>query len=117
MGFVVMVYAADRDAMLSVTEIVEEHMDDARPVAVFRYPTRRELTCRGFCMDGKLSPWTRDRLGFMKCAVCGSRHRKTRSRLIGALFDYLGANLINHNAPAAFRTPEGYGPGNTDSPN
>jgi len=117
MGFVVMVYVTDRDALLSATELIEDHMhDDARVVGVFRYPTRRELTCRGFCMDGKMSPWTRDPFGFMKCAVCGSRHRQTRSRLIGALFDFLGANLYNHTAPAAFRTPEGYGPGNADSP-
>jgi len=111
-----MVYVDGRDDLLSATELVEDHMPEARVVGWFRYPTRRELTCRGFCVDGKLSPWTRDRSGFMKCAVCGGRHRKTRSRVIGALFDLLGANLLNNRAPAAFRTPDGYS-GNTDSPN
>ena len=119
MGFVVMVYAnTESDARALAAGIDRSRVADgrARTVGIFRYPNRAELTCRGFCMDGKMSPWSRDRFGFMKCGVCGGRHRKTRSRLIGALFDFLGANLINHTAPATFRTPEGYGPGNADSP-
>jgi hypothetical protein len=43
----------------------------------------------------------------MVCGHCKKPHRDLRRRLIGALFDYLGANLLK-NPPRAFRTPEDY---------
>lgn len=116
MPFVVMVVSStERDAHRIADRFTGSSL--GRAVGIFEYPTtHRQPTCRGFCMDGKLSPWTRHRKGYIICAVCGHRHRKTKSRIIGALFDLMGANLINDRAPAAFRTPEGYG-GNSDSPN
>lgn len=107
MPFLAVVWCADPDEV----QRVHAHytIDDApgRLVGVFRYPVRAELKCTGSCTEGKMSRWTRDPKGFMKCAVCGGRHRKTRSRVIGALFDHLGANLLK-NPPAVMRTPEGY---------
>lgn len=110
MPFLALVFVPDHttdsnEVALNLVDIPDSY----RLVGLFRYPERKELTCRGSCLPkGKsLGGWVRDRLGFMKCVVCGSRHRKTRSRVTGSLFDNLGANLYE-DAPAVFRTPEGY---------
>lgn len=84
---------------------------DVRPVGVFRYPSKEECRCRGFCSGKRhMSAWRRHRDGHMVCAECGYRHRDIRRRIIGALFDYLGANLMRITPPATFQTPNGYGP-------
>jgi hypothetical protein len=44
----------------------------------------------------------------MCCAGCRRRNPKIRQFFIRAIFDFFGANSYP-NAPAAFRTPEGYG--------
>lgn len=81
---------------------------NTRMVGLFEYPERKDLTCQGTCVVKHTGQWTRDRKGFMKCAICGKRNRKMRTWLINSLFDFLGANLYE-KAPAVFRTPEGYG--------
>lgn len=82
--------------------------DGSRLVGVFAYPERRDITCTGSCVRKGMSSWVRDPLGFMKCSVCGKRNRKVRIWLTNSLFEFLGANLYK-DAPAVFRTPEGYG--------
>jgi hypothetical protein len=77
-------------------------------VGLFDYPARRDLADHPTCLINGKNAWVRDRLGFMKCGVCGKRNKRVRRFLIEALFDFLGANLYE-GAPAAFRTPEGYG--------
>ena len=80
-------------------------------VGIFDYPHyRKDLKCGGTCTVKNTGAWRRDPRGFMKCSICGSRNRNLRRWLIGALFDWLGSNQLGDEAPAAFRTPEGYGP-------
>jgi hypothetical protein len=88
-----------------------EYIYGARVVGLFVYPARRDSADHPNCFLNGKQPWVRDRLGFMKCGVCGKRNKRVRRFLINSLFDLLGANLYP-KAPAAFRTPEGYG----DSP-
>jgi hypothetical protein len=81
----------------------------AQWVGLFVYPPhpgKKGASCLGGCAKGR--GWDRDRGGWMKCGGCGKRNPKVRRWLIKALFDLLGANLYP-DAPAAFRTPEGYG--------
>lgn len=78
-------------------------------VAIYEFPKRSELTCAGSCTRKGSGAWRRDKLGFMKCGVCGSRNRNVRRWLVGHLFDLLGANLYP-DAPKLFQTPTGYGP-------
>lgn len=80
----------------------------ARTVGLFKFPSKDELKCRGFCTENGKSVWRRSRFGFLFCGVCGSRHRKTRAMFTGSLFDRFGANYLGDRAPAAFQTPEGY---------
>lgn len=81
----------------------------ARVVGVYEFPNRSELKCGGNCARKGSGAWGRDRLGFMRCSICGSRNRNIRRWFVGSLFDWFGANLYPE-APALFRTPEGYGP-------
>jgi hypothetical protein len=106
-------------ARIAIIHLSDHTADDIRDanlppghtlVGLFDYPRRIELKCTGTCVRKGSGAWSRDPRGFIKCSVCGSRNRKMRSWLIGHLFDLLGANLINDSAPAAFKTPEGYGP-------
>lgn len=86
-----------------------EQIYGSRLVGIFEYPHyRKDLKCLGSCVRKGMSSWSRDPKGFMYCNICGSRNRRLRRWLIGHLFDLLGANLYE-GAPAAFRTPEGYG--------
>jgi hypothetical protein len=86
-----------------------EQIYGSRLVGLFEYPERKDIGCTGNCSGkGRLSSFSRDPRGFMKCNICGKRNRKVRTWLTGALFDFLGANLYP-KAPAVFRTPEGYG--------
>jgi hypothetical protein len=82
----------------------------AHVVGIFDYPNRKDLTCTGNCVRKGSGAWRRDPRGFMKCSICGARNRNLRRWLINGLFDWLGSNLLGDEAPAAFRTPEGYGP-------
>jgi hypothetical protein len=86
-----------------------EQIYGSRVVGIFDYPARSELKCNGSCVRKGSGAWGRDPRGFMRCSVCGSRNRKVRQWFIRHIFDLLGANLYPE-APAAFRTPEGYGP-------
>lgn len=109
MGFVVMLYVDDIDTAHGVVGGLSS--TPVRPVGIFTYPTRGECKCTGNCTSRRgVSSWRRHKDGHMMCAECGYRHRDTRKRIIGALFDYLGANLMRTRPPAAFRTPDGYGP-------
>lgn len=108
-------------ARIALIHIRDDHTADdmvgsplpsgAQWVGMFDFPSRAELRrgCPGCTRPPKkVQGWTRNRRGFMECASCGGRNPRLRQWLIGALFDYVGANLYQ-NAPAAFRTPEGYG--------
>lgn len=108
MPFIAMVYVDDHtaDAIRSGDAPWE---GSGRSVGLFRWPTNREIGCTGCTKNGKFM-WLRDPIGFMKCGVCGKRNRRVRRFFINALFDHLGANHLGDNAPAAFRTPDGYGP-------
>lgn len=114
MAFIAIVHidATSPDAINAQAHTLEQ-IYGSRVVGIFDYPSRRDLTCRGTCTVKNTGAWGRDRMGFMRCSICGSRNRNVRRWLTGALFDFLGANLYP-GAPAAFRTPEGYGisPGN-----
>lgn len=81
---------------------------DHRLVGVYEFPNRSELTCTGNCVRKGTGAWGRDKRGFMKCAICGSRNRNIRRWFAGGLFDWFGANLYPQ-APKLFQTPEGYG--------
>jgi hypothetical protein len=88
------------------------HGDAGRIVGLYEFPNRSELECTGHCVRKGSGAWRRDKLGFMKCGICGSRNVNVRRWLVGHLFDLLGANLYP-DAPKLFRTPEGYGPNAT----
>lgn len=108
MPYIAIVHIPDHTADPSIIAAEIEVNAGARVVGIFDYPARNQLTCTGSCARKGMNAWGRDPLGFTKCTVCGKRNRKTRQWLINALFDFLGANLYE-DAPAAFRTPEGYG--------
>lgn len=80
-------------------------------VGLYNFPNRAELRkgCLG-CGKGKLVGWGRHRTGYMVCATCGGRNPKVRRWFTGALFDWFGANILGNDAPALFRTPDGYSP-------
>ena len=95
-----------------------EFTADGVIVAVHEWPNRAEVRngCYG-CAKGKLSGWVRHSKGYMVCMTCGKRNPKVRRWFIGGLFDWFGANLLGNNAPALFRTPEGYGDSRGTNPN
>lgn len=109
MPYIAIVHIPDHTIPPNIVAAEIEVNAGARVVGVFDFPNRSELKCSGSCVVKHTGQWVRDPRGFMKCAICGSRNRRLRKWLIGHLFDLLGANLYE-NAPAAFRTPEGYGP-------
>jgi hypothetical protein len=115
MPYIAIVHVPDHTTAQRFIEKMEQTPDMERVVALFDYPTKVQLTCTGSCARKGMSAWGRDRRGFVKCIVCGKRNRSMRQWLLGSLFDFLGANLYE-DAPAAFRTPEGYGipPANND---
>lgn len=80
-----------------------------RVIGIYAFPGRSELKCSGACVRKGSGAWGRDKMGFMKCSICGFRNKRLRKWFVGALFDWFGANLYPE-APALFRTPEGYGP-------
>lgn len=114
MPFIAVIHIDDHTAVgdPAVAQVAIEQANlpkGVRIVGIFEYPERKDIGCTGNCTTkGRLSSFSRDPRGFMKCNVCGKRNRKVRTWLTGALFDFLGANLYK-DAPAVFRTPEGYG--------
>lgn len=109
MAFIAIVHVPDGPHPDGIVERIAELPDGYRLVGLFDFPNRAQLKCAGGCIRKNTSPATRDPMGFMKCSVCGYRNRKMRQWLLGALFDFLGANQYE-GAPAAFRTPDHYGP-------
>lgn len=115
MPFLTIVWCRDADAVRNVRGLVdvakERDVDAGRIVGVFNYPRNGRESCPGAsCVPHRRAKgWTRNKLGVMVCGNCMLPHRDLRKRLIGALFDYLGANLVNRVAPTAFKTPDGYG--------
>lgn len=109
MAYIAIVHVPDDHTADDIIEGVEvnEWPPRSRLVGLFEYPARRDLVDHPNCFLNGKQPWVRDRLGFMKCGVCGKRNKRVRRFLIEALFDYLGANLYPE-APATFRTPEGF---------
>lgn len=108
MPFLAIVWCRDADAVRRVRDQYVDN-DAGRIVGVFTYPGKNTEFCPGAsCVPHRrASGWTRTRRGVMVCGHCKKPHRDLRRRLIGALFDYLGANLLK-NPPRAFRTPEDY---------
>lgn len=112
MPFIALVYIDDDHTAEAFMEDPPFADQGLRLVGVYDFPSRAELRrgCAGCTTGGrKIQGWTRDKRGFMVCANCGGRNPNLRRWFVGALFDWLGANLYPH-APALFRTPEGYGP-------
>ena len=107
--------------LIAIIHIPDDHTADglmspdiewpngSRLVGVYNFPTKSELTCGGSCTRKGSGAWSRHKLGFMKCSICGSRNKNVRRWFAGALFDWFGANLYP-DAPKLFQTPEGYGP-------
>jgi hypothetical protein len=91
-------------------EMTSNFAASGRIVGLYEFPHLRKLKCNGYCTHKNSGAWHRDGLGFIKCRICGSRNKNIRKWFAGALFDWFGANLIGDDAPALFRTPEGYGP-------
>lgn len=109
MPLIVIVHVPDHTTADALIESITYHHDDhGQVVGIFDFPNRAELKCTGSCTRKGSGAWSRDPRGFMKCSICGSRPRRMRRSLLGALFDFLGVNQYP-KAPAAFRTPEGYG--------
>lgn len=115
MPYIVIVHVPDHtpDAVIDQQHTLEQ-IYGSRLVGIFEYPGRSDLKCTGGCVAKHTGSWVRDPRGFIKCAICGSRNKRTRRWLIGHLFDLLGANLYR-DAPAAFRTPEGYNNSHADN--
>jgi hypothetical protein len=108
MTFIVVVHVDNMDAAKTLATMVTNADDvpemGVRVVGLYAWPTPAELTCAGFCSDGKTNPWSFGRRG-MTCGVCGGRHVDTKKRVAGALRQYLGRNLLK-NAPVPFRNPD-----------
>jgi len=114
-------------ARIAIVHFTDDHTADewtddgeveaygGRVVGLFDYPARKNCVDHPNCFINGKQAWTRDRMGFMKCGVCGKRNKQVRRFLINALFDFLGANLYP-SAPGAFRTPDGYGPRDEQNP-
>lgn len=108
MPFLALIHIPDHTIPPATIAAEIEVRAGARVVGIFDYPNRSELKCSGTCTVKHTGAWVRDPRGFMKCQICGYRSKRLRRWLINALFDFLGANLYPE-APAAFRTPDGYG--------
>jgi hypothetical protein len=114
MPLIAIIHLPDHTAVGGITEDIAalpDNIPGAMLVAVHEFPNRAELRqgCLG-CGKGKMVGWGRHRKGYMVCGTCGGRNPKVRRWFTGALFDWFGANLLGDNAPALFRTPDGYGP-------
>lgn len=108
MAYIALVYVRDDDTAQAIIKgELPMSRKEVRYVGLYRWPTRDELTCDG-CSSRKGNGWGRSPQGWMRCSTCGGRSRKVRRWLVGALFDWFGANLLP-DPPATFRTPEGYG--------
>jgi hypothetical protein len=104
MPFIALVYVDDHTAA-AIRDGDAPWEGSARTVGLFRWPERKDT---GHAANCKSSSWSRDPAGWMCCAGCRRRNPKIRQFFIRAIFDFFGANSYP-NAPAAFRTPEGYG--------
>jgi hypothetical protein len=78
-------------------------------VGMFRMPNARDVqTCSGYCKAG--GAYTRHHPGGFLVHACGRRHRSWRKRIMSALFDTLGVNLMRRSeTPALFQNPATYG--------
>lgn len=111
MAYLVLVYARDAEAAGRV--YAANHPDDETPhraVGIYEFPSRSDDTQAPDCA-GLHNAWTRDqKKGFMTCR-CGGRHPRWRSRLVGAMLDYLGYNLMPRaKTPRLFQNPETHNP-------
>lgn len=104
MPFLAVVYVDDHTAD-AIRDGDAPWEGSARTVGLFRWPERKDI---GHAANCKSSSWSRDPAGWMCCSGCRRRNKKVRHFFIRAVFDFFGANSFP-NAPAAFRTPEGYG--------
>lgn len=108
MPYIAILHIPDHTAGPAVIAAEIEVNAGARVVGIFEYPERKQLKCSGSCTRKGTSDWRRHPKGFIYCAICGSRNKRVRQWLTAHLFDLLGTNLYPE-APAVFRTPEGYG--------
>lgn len=107
---------------IAIVHIPDDHTADAiiagelpagrremKIVGLYDFPNRSELKCTGYCVRKGTGAWTRDRRGFMKCAICGSRNKRVRQWLARGLFDHFGANkLKREDTVGLFANPEGW---------
>lgn len=111
MGYLVMVYTRDKKtAQKMVNRYTQGGMGAA--VGMYYFPAKGIEMCPGVCdaTTKKLNGWGRHSgLGFLTHA-CGRRHRKWKRHFIGALFDYLGVNLVPRaRTPKLFQNPDTWG--------
>lgn len=98
MAFMVIVYCTTND---DAQRLVDD--ENYRAVGVYRWPSKKELSCGGQCLNG----WSRNPRGYIVCGGCGGRHKHTTRRFIKSLFDYLGCNFLPRDAtPRLFQNPE-----------
>lgn len=105
MPFLAIVYVPDHTA---ADRIVERYSRGGagRIVGLYRW-NRKPESCTG--CGGKMEAWGRHRHGHLVCGTCNRPHRLARRRLIGAIFDYLGSNLLpRESTPIVFRNPDGW---------
>lgn len=114
MAFIAIIHITDHTASDGLMSPDINWPAGSQLVGMYEFPSRHELKCTGNCIRGKTGAWHRNPKGFMECAICGSRNKRVRRWFTDALFDWFGANLMKDNAPALFRTPDGYGPRTTD---
>lgn len=109
MPYLAIVYVPDDMTAEAIRERHSMTTTEGRLVALHEWPRKEDLTCRGFCNDGKLSPWIRAPKGYIVCGICGGRHVHTRRRLLAAIRQYLGVNMLPRDkTPGAFVNPEGW---------
>lgn len=114
MPFLMVLYVNNADDVRGMVGAINESdltPDNLRIAGVYRWPTRDQLSCTGFCTNrNRMSPWKRNIRGYTECGTCGGRHVHTRRWFIGALLDYLGINLMPRSkTPKVFQNPQGWG--------
>lgn len=111
MGFLLIVHVKDSDAIHDVTQAVENDVEGARVVGLFRFPERNEPVCRG-TSGCKQEGWTRAWPDGHMVHACGYRNRSFRQQLAGhagGFLDTYGLNLLpRDDTPTVFRNPESH---------
>jgi hypothetical protein len=112
MGYLVVVHVTSIDQARVIRAGVQEAVDGAKTVGVYRYPGADDPVCPGRTGGCKADGWTRAHPEGHMVHACGRRQRyagSIRATIRGALLDLLGINLLpRSDTPATFRNPEGW---------